>query len=475
MKKINMKSKKGFTIIELLVVIAVIGVLVLLAAPKFFGYTEKAKIANVKSDIVAYEKAIDTKRIDNDKYIEDWEKIDTPTMESMKKSMFNKKGLINDSNNATFEGEYYKIPKDNELVKTNLKGDFYLGQGGEVYYYDEKLASKVNSGTTPSKPENTTDKDLGYSDADFSWVKDPNGYIGKNGEKGYFQYTGTGRSTVEIPHVIQGVPVTSYYSMFKSSPAEITKVVSTNKNVTNMSYMFYYSKAENLDVSELDTSNVTDMSYMFYYSKTTSLDVSTFNTSKVEYMNNMFDNSEAKILDLRNFKTSNVTHMGRMFYSSKATTLNVSSFDTSKVKYMNEMFRFSKAISLDLSSFNTSNVIGMYAMFSWSQATTLDLSSFNTSNVTHMYEMFSGSKATSITFGPNFKTSNVTNMNQMFQTSEAKTLDLSTFDTSNVTNMSQMFYLSKATEGYARTQADADKFNASIDKPTGLTFKVKNP
>lgn len=108
------RLRKGFTIIELIVVIAILGILVLLALPKFLGYTEKAKVSQVKSDIVAYEKAIDPKRIDDDKYIKDWEKTDVPTMESLKKSLFNKKGLINDSNNVSFEGEYYKIPKDNK-------------------------------------------------------------------------------------------------------------------------------------------------------------------------------------------------------------------------------------------------------------------------------------------------------------------------------------------------------------------------
>ena len=40
--------------------------------------------------------------------------------------------------------------------------------------------------------------------------------------------------------------------------------------------------------------------------------------------------------------------------------------------------------------------------------------------------------------------------------------------------MSSMFYNSKATIGYARTEEDADRFNASTTgKPDTLTFTVK--
>ena len=44
---------------------------------------------------------------------------------------------------------------------------------------------------------------------------------------------------------------------------------------------------------------------------------------------------------------------------------------------------------------------------------------------------------------------------------------------SNVTDMRAMFYNSSATTGYARTQTDADKFNATSNKPAGLNFIVK--
>lgn len=64
-------------------------------------------------------------------------------------------------------------------------------------------------------------------------------------------------------------------------------------------------------------------------------------------------------------------------------------------------------------------------------------------------------------------------MQSMFRGSKATTLDLSSFDTSNVTDMNYMFSSTQVTIGYARTQADADKFNSSSNKPTGLTFVVK--
>lgn len=39
--------------------------------------------------------------------------------------------------------------------------------------------------------------------------------------------------------------------------------------------------------------------------------------------------------------------------------------------------------------------------------------------------------------------------------------------------MSYMFQEASARTGYARTQTDANKFNASANKPAGLNFIVK--
>ena len=111
------------------------------------------------------------------------------------------------------------------------------------------------------------------------------------------------------------------------------------------------------------------------------------------------------------------------------------------------MFNGNNNLYLELNYLNTSNVISIENMFFDSQATKLDLSSFDTSKVTNMYRTFYFSRATK--------------------------LDLSSFNTSKVTNMNQMFEGSRATTGYARTQADADNFNNSSNKPARLVFEVK--
>ena len=215
---------------------------------------------------------------------------------------------------------------------------------------------------------------------------------------------------------------------------------------------------------------ITSMSYMFAYSQATTLDVSNFDTSNVTYMNIMFGNSQATTLDVSNFDTSNVTTMAQMFESSQATTLDVSNFDTSKVTSMGSMFQLSQATTLDLSNFNTTNVTNMSWMFYYSKATTLDVSNFDTSKVTNMGSMFVNSKATILDLS-NFNTSNVTNMAQMFNSStNLKTIYVSDkFNTNNVTSSANMFTDSTKLVGGAGTKYNSsyvDKTYARIDGGT---------
>ena len=67
-KKIqDLKNKKGFTLIELIVVIAVLGILVLLAAPKFLGYTKDANVAALQADAKTLSNAAIVEYVDSEK------------------------------------------------------------------------------------------------------------------------------------------------------------------------------------------------------------------------------------------------------------------------------------------------------------------------------------------------------------------------------------------------------------------------
>lgn len=155
------------------------------------------------------------------------------------------------------------------------------------------------------------------------------------------------------------------------------------------------------------------------------------------------------------------------------TTELCSTINDKPIVDMTTMFMSSKSTSIDLSSFDTSNVTDMGGMFWSSAATNLDLSSFDTSKVTNMSGMFFGIAATNLDLS-SFDTSNVTNMASMFFYSQVATLDLSSFDTANVTDMGGMFYYSITTTGYAKTCEDAARLNSSSNKPSGLTFTVKD-
>ncbi len=287
---------------------------------------------------------------------------------------------------------------------------------------------------------------------------------------------------VIIPEYINGTLITSTYVMFGyywnsaeekayfSTP--VKGIATLNNNITSMSYMFEGNESDALELTYLDTSNVVDMSNMFTNSRPSNLDLSSFDTSNVIDMNSMFSNSQATSIDFSSFDTSNVTDMSHMFDYSKAANLDLNIFDTSNVTDMSSMFYHSKASSIDISSWDTSSVTNMADMFLWITVSNLDLSTLDTSNVTNMSWMFYQSEFSTLDLS-NFDTSKVTNMSHMFRKTSVPTLDLSSFDTIIVDNMDSMFYDATITTAYARTQADADRFNSSSDKPAGLTFVVK--
>ena len=80
--------------------------------------------------------------------------------------------------------------------------------------------------------------------------------------------------------------------------------------VTNLDY----------EIANLDTSNMTDMNYMFYSSRVQNLDVSSFNTNRVTSMALMFSGASSTTINVSGFDMRNVSNIARMFSSCYSLT-----------------------------------------------------------------------------------------------------------------------------------------------------------
>ena len=354
--------------------------------------------------------------------------------------------MYNDSKKNAFMTEAQNLAKEvsSKYISESMKGNKVtvisnkqnpLDMTGRELEYNFELDSQgkiknmiVSNGTYCISTNKDYTKITRNDISDKCSAKDINKIAGTLTKKFYEESGRTDRSLVSsIVFYSDGRTINGAesYDVSEKKDGSIKMYVSQNSENTSL-----------LDLTIVANGKIAfpeDSSYLFYFGKQVGCSEYILNLKIIQ-----FDNS---------IDTSSVTNMKGMFEGCEVTTLDLSSFNTSKVTDMVGMFSGSKVAVLDLSSFDTSNVTNMYSMFSRSEATTLDLSSFDTSKVTNMAGMFAYSKMA--------------------------TLDLSSFDTSNVTNMSSMFAGSKTTTGYARTQNDADKFNNSSDKPSGLTFVVK--
>jgi len=153
----KLKNKKAFTIIELIIIMAIIAVLVLLATPKFIGYTQKAKTTRITNDSAEIEKASERYYLD----IQDWPRLTDKAYTAEKIISFaqeikDKTGKIVtlDSNGSYYDIDYYKLQT---YMQKPVDAEYYIIQNpvGNVYYLSNLTQKGATRLSGESIPENT--------------------------------------------------------------------------------------------------------------------------------------------------------------------------------------------------------------------------------------------------------------------------------------------------------------------------------
>ena len=158
------KNNKAFTLIELIVVIAVIGILVLLAMPKFMGYTQKARLTEIKSNTKQLENASERYYIET----QDWPRLSdiaytAVQIEDFTQQIKDKTGQIVtlDPDGNYYDVDYSKLINYVQKPKDSIS---YIIQNpvGEIYYLDglnEEGKNRIKS-TNVVTPIQTIQLDL---------------------------------------------------------------------------------------------------------------------------------------------------------------------------------------------------------------------------------------------------------------------------------------------------------------------------
>lgn len=369
MNSISKKNNltKGFTLIELIVVIAVLGILVLIAYPKFNSYLGKAELARIQSDIKVAENSLLSELVETDELPADWG--DVPTSElgelASESKLYNKKGLANG-----IEANSYKII-DDEFIKENvhseLKGNFFGNNEGQVYYSDEEVEGIPALGEIPEEYKVA-------KDSDFNWTIDSQAsYSEERDETGYYQYKG-GEEYVIIPETIQGIKVDSYYKMFGANSSPVKGVASESADVVNMNSMFESTKSTELSVEHLKTDDVQYFSYMFKNVNLPELDLNYFSFSKAKHTSEMFAGSTIPTLKIQNFSALNLENSYAMFMNTTTDEISFPYLYAPKLTSANQMFRYSRTTSINLHGLNAPEAQDFWAFMDSINSKNVDFS-----------------------------------------------------------------------------------------------------
>lgn len=331
------------------------------------------------------------------------------------------------------------IPFGTKDIEAN--GVYNVKQFAEV---DVNVPGIIPSGTL-NITENGTYNVTNYENAEVI-TPQPSGSINIT-ENGEIDVTNYETANVNVPGISE---LTDYYQLFYDGHrrSELNPLLSINKNVTNTFNMFYnfahnsYEEADEINLTNFDTSKVTNSSGMFYnceylniddvlgledlvFTETTNMqnmlfkfgyyasrnhnssiviDLSKWHPTKVTTLNSCFrqvysnfpSGSSRKLhFNLANWGVSNCTDFSNCFNSCKATTIDMTNWDTTKATTMNNMFNSCQFLEeVDLSSFTSESLKESSNMFlNCIRITKIDLRNFSFTGLTTYNNMFGNSSS----------------------------------------------------------------------------------
>jgi len=365
-----------------------------------------------------------------------------------------------DSSTGSFEKEFDKtynfvnVDRENELPKGD--GDDQDSNDNELDDEGEFLPTDPNATVFAIYSESDNSLRF-YNNTDD--VSEGNTYKNLKVTKIYRNFTDTAyASNQALPWYTESTLVEKvvFEQMFETN---------------NIAYWFKeFVNCNYFNVGRVDTSEVTDMSYVFYYSGGKEEDykiigLENWNTKRVTTMANMFcaigqNATNVSLGNIGVWNTESLTNTSNMFNSAAVNVerfvLDLKGWNTSSLRDMQSMFDStaysSKYFSLDMRGWDTSSVTNMICSFcgaggyayNWE---ILGMPDWDVSNVTDMrYLLYhAGYNVKDFKLDLNkWNTSNVTQMRFAFYqagyNSETIELKIDKWDVSKVTNMSNMFY-----------------------------------
>lgn len=152
-KKKKSLKQGGFTLIELIVVMAVLAILILLAAPRFIGQTERARQTQIKNDLKVVDNAINEYLMTHTDLPDEWFQAVGLDADVNAGKVYGLKGVVD----VVEPNEYRIISPDfvADKARSNLSGEFIASDDGDTYYIDE-------NGTPVKKPDSLTEVPEGW-------------------------------------------------------------------------------------------------------------------------------------------------------------------------------------------------------------------------------------------------------------------------------------------------------------------------